>query len=207
VERLIHHGVENKNFLQARQRMSALRNLLIQDGYRVDDLNWNEERGIYEVMILGHEGPEDKEIISGPTAESFVPVKLGRGLIYSSDYQKCLLAGQNIVKHDLPPFKIFSKDKTDEPSETVQNKKELLELLFKEGKKGINIQRYKGLGEMNPEQLWNTTMNPEKRTLLQVKIEDMVDTDEIFTVLMGEEVEPRREFIHNNALEVSLLDI
>jgi len=60
---------------------------------------------------------------------------------------------------------------------------------------------------MNPDQLWNTTMNPEKRTLLQVKIEDMVDTDEIFTILMGEEVEPRREFIQNNALEVSVLDI
>ena len=83
----------------------------------------------------------------------------------------------------------------------------MLELLFKEGKKGINVQRYKGLGEMNPDQLWNTTMNPEKRNLLQVKIEDMVDTDEIFTILMGEEVEPRREFIQNNALEVSVLDI
>ena len=85
--------------------------------------------------------------------------------------------------------------------------KELLEILFKEGKKGINVQRYKGLGEMNPDQLWNTTMNPSKRNLLQVKIEDLVDTDEIFTILMGEEVEPRREFIQNNALEVNTLDI
>ena len=60
---------------------------------------------------------------------------------------------------------------------------------------------------MNPEQLWETTMNPEKRTLLQVKVEDILETDEIFTVLMGEEVEPRKEFIHSNALEVSTLDI
>ena len=60
---------------------------------------------------------------------------------------------------------------------------------------------------MNPEQLWQTTMNPEKRVLLQVRIEDAVETDEIFTVLMGDEVEPRREFIQNNALEVSSLDI
>jgi DNA gyrase subunit B len=83
----------------------------------------------------------------------------------------------------------------------------LLDILFKQGKKGINVQRYKGLGEMNPDQLWKTTMNPEKRILLQVKVEDMVDTDEIFTILMGEEVEPRRDFIQNNALEVSTLDI
>ena len=79
--------------------------------------------------------------------------------------------------------------------------------MMEEGKKGILVQRYKGLGEMNPEQLWKTTMNPESRTLLQVKVEDVVETDEIFTILMGDEVEPRREFIQNNALEVSTLDI
>ena len=84
---------------------------------------------------------------------------------------------------------------------------DLIRLVREETFKGSHLQRYKGLGEMNPDQLWHTTMNPEKRTLLQVKIEDMVDTDEIFTILMGEEVEPRREFIQNNALEVSVLDI
>ena len=206
VELLIHQGVEDKNFLQDQSRMSALRNLLIQKGYSVDNLNWNEARGIYELMVTGHDGTEDIESLSGPMAESLAPIKIGRGLIYSNNYQKCLLTGKNIKKYDFPPFNIFTKDK-EEPAGSAQDKKELLELLFKEGKKGINVQRYKGLGEMNPDQLWNTTMNPEKRNLLQVKIEDMVDTDEIFTILMGEEVEPRREFIQNNALEVSVLDI
>jgi len=82
-----------------------------------------------------------------------------------------------------------------------------LEYVKNEGKKDASVQRYKGLGEMNAEQLADTTMNPEKRTLLQVRLEDAVKSEEIFSTLMGEDVEARRKFIEENALDVKNLDV
>ena len=84
---------------------------------------------------------------------------------------------------------------------------EVLDFMINFGKKGMYIQRYKGLGEMNPEQLWETTLNPEVRALKKVTIEDIVESDGIFTILMGDQVEPRRNFIEENALRVKNLDV
>jgi DNA gyrase subunit B len=101
------------------------------------------------------------------------------------------------------PFIVAAGDKS---SHTATLSSAVTELLA-QARKGLDVQRYKGLGEMNPEQLWATTMNPETRTLLQVRIEDAYEADEIFSTLMGDEVEPRRRFIEDNALSVKNLDI
>ena len=121
----------------------------------------------------------------------------------SPDFEEIKKLKDSIKAAGDPPYSVGENgDAVELPSLL-----EVTEHLLSRGKKGMSIQRYKGLGEMNPEQLWETTMNPETRVLKQVMIEDAFQTDEIFTILMGDQVEPRKLFIETNALNVSNLDV
>ncbi len=126
--------------------------------------------------------------------------------ILSSHEYKLLLQAYRQVEDICLKDPLFITNEGKEDIE-ITDRQELLDTLLARAKKGQYIQRYKGLGEMNPDQLWETTMDPDKRILLQVTIEDAVRADEIFTVLMGDQVEPRREFIEMNALNVANLDV
>ncbi len=207
-EFLVKEGVEDKNFLESRERMLLLRDHLKDGGFDAGEVLWSEERSAFNIEVkLPRELKHITTTVDDPAKDAKTLI-IGRGLIYSKAYQDLVVIGKKIYKYDVGPFTITDKAKESNTEDVViQDKKQLLTHVLEESKKGLAVQRYKGLGEMNPDQLWETTMNPAKRNILQVKVEDVVDTDEIFTILMGEEVEPRREFIQTNALEVSTLDI
>jgi DNA gyrase subunit B len=128
---------------------------------------------------------------------------IGLALAAQPEYRRFRTLAKTISRYNHPPFLVVKNDHR----QAQPNWRELLEYLKNEGKKDASVQRYKGLGEMNSEQLAETTMNPEKRTLLQVRMEDAAESEIIFSTLMGEDVESRRKFIEDNALDVKNLDI
>jgi DNA gyrase subunit B len=130
-------------------------------------------------------------------------VAIDGALIASADARKLDKMAAELQTTYLKAGTLKRKDETRE----IRSPSELLNAIFEWGRKGLALQRYKGLGEMNPEQLWETTMDPKARRLLRIQIEDGIASDEIFTTLMGEEVEPRRAFIETNALGVRNLDV
>lgn len=121
----------------------------------------------------------------------------------STDYLSIIDISERLVQAFISGARVFRGDRFKD----VSTFKGAIDWLLSEGKKGLSVQRYKGLGEMNPEQLWETTMNPDTRRLLQVRIQDAMIADDVFSTLMGEEVEPRRDFIEENALSAANIDV
>jgi DNA gyrase subunit B len=129
---------------------------------------------------------------------------IDRDFVQAGEFSELRRRFQNAESYGRAPFTLHSGRADPVEFATV---KKLYERIDSDSRKGYDIQRYKGLGEMNPDQLWDTTMDPEVRTLVQVKVDDIIEADEIFTLLMGDAVEPRREFIQTNALNVRNLDV
>ena len=128
---------------------------------------------------------------------------IGQDLVLQPEFRRMRTIGRQVAKYNAPPFLVIRETK----QESQPGWRELLEHVKSEGMREVSIQRYKGLGEMNAEQLWSTTMNAETRTLLKVDLQDLAETENIFSTLMGEDVESRRKFIEENALDVRNLDV
>jgi DNA gyrase subunit B len=187
---LLENGVRNKSTFEEKGKIADLQKRLRKSGFEVFDLSWDEEHNLYGFEVQESNGKD-------------VRSQVHWDLITSVEYRHLYQIRQEIQEMAPPPYILVEKGK----KVTIDHEEGLLQSLNQLGREGLNIQRYKGLGEMNPEQLWETTMNPETRTLLKVKVEDAIEADEIFSILMGDEVEQRRQFIEENALFVQRLDI
>jgi DNA gyrase subunit B len=152
------------------------------------ELKLDEEHSVWEIRYR-----------DSTQAERVIGVELAQ----QPEFKKLRVVAKQIARHNQPPFTAVN----DGHREVLNGWRELLNYVKAEGTRDAQIQRYKGLGEMNAEQLWETTMNPDKRTLLQVRLEDLVECEEIFSTLMGDDVESRRRFIETNALDVRNLDV
>lgn len=163
----------------------------------------NQELGMnesWEVIAAGDDGSINARYRQhGAITDTVLPAEF----FNSGDYQYFVKMGASL-RDLIQPDAVIQRGNSKKP---VNNFREAFEWLLDESRKGRTIQRFKGLGEMNPDQLWDTTVNPETRRLLQVTIEDVFAADEIFSTLMGDEVEPRRDFIQSNALDASNIDI
>jgi len=189
IQLLLENGAGSTDFLQKQKNVENIQSLLNEKGI-ISVMSKDEEHGLYELSVNFQ--------VNGMN----VSCKVNKDLITSAEYQNLHKIHVDLEGIKAPFYVLGNSDKVK-----IDNESKLLEYLFEHGKKGIVIQRYKGLGEMAPVQLWETTMDPEVRYLLQVSIQDAVEADKIFTILMGGEVESRRNFIEDNALEAQNLDI
>ena len=181
---LLHYGRKLISIFKNEELLGKVEASIAAAGF-LTELTSDEEHGLSEIEVR--------------TNNNGGHVKIDWDLATHVEFQRAAEIYRSLTPLHKPPFIVGDVE--------LASREELLEHVLSAAKKDVHIQRYKGLGEMNPEQLWETTMNPEVRTLLQVRVDDAVETDQIFTVLMGDQVEPRRRFIEDNALDVKNLDV
>ena len=205
-----------------KKNRTVIEALLLEEGFNEETLkDENALRGLenrlasYVSLTAPEQAPlscaleEDAEhncfklVVSTRANGSGFQTVIDREFLTSPEYKEIRKLFSGLIDLGMPPYSVENGDHQVQLGSLT----EVFNHIMEGGKKGQDIQRYKGLGEMNPGQLWDTTMNPETRILLQVRIEDAVEADQIFSTLMGDEVEPRRKFIEDNALTVKNLDI
>ncbi len=187
VDAMLREELGKKTELESQDKLKQVAKELKAEGFKTE-IKLDEEHNLYTLAF---------------SSENLSERVIGWELISSADYKRLLDLHRRVRDNDKPPFLVS----TNGNQLTIEDRKELLEHIMTLGKKAFTVQRFKGLGEMNPDQLWETTMDAEKRTMLQVRIEDRTEAEEIFTILMGDAVVPRRAFIEQNALDVKNLDI
>jgi DNA gyrase subunit B len=190
VEAILGSGVSSRDDFRDRDKVGAMADRLEELNQRVMSIDQDEESGGFDIVVRSTERGQREYHVR-------------HELVQTVEMRRLRRLGEQVALLQTPPFNVRQGDRI----ETLTSKEALLDFLMEAGKKGLAIQRYKGLGEMNPGQLWETTMDPDKRCVLQVRVEDAAEADMLFSVLMGDAVEPRRQFIEENALEVQNLDI
>src|ERR1700730_8250416 len=193
-------GIRDKTSLSDPAKLAAVAAALAEAGFTAVEVGRREEHGTGAIRFESRRDGVDRTL------------RIDWNLVTSAEYRALATNPMGLETLAADSFRVWKAgaapaDEPATPADAFAGVDEALEKLYAGAKKGLTVQRYKGLGEMNPTQLWETTMDPARRRLLQVRIEDDVEADSIFTILMGDEVEPRREFIQANALDVRNLDV
>jgi len=193
---LLENSIRSADQFTDEEFLKKLKSLLPEDKLIIGNIRscrWRQDCYEFDVAIRG---------------KVQIMMTVGPHIPLINEYRTALNLFPIIQPYLTSGFSVIITNKSgQEKEDEISDWKEMLKLVKDQSFKGSHLQRYKGLGEMNPEQLWDTTMNPENRTLLQVTVDDVEQADDMFTTLMGDKVEPRREFIQNHALEVTDLDI
>jgi len=190
VELLLQRGLADRQAFEHPELLDSLVPEIEQLGHQVLSASRDEEHGLYELIVRSSTHGQRE-------------FRVNFELVQTVEYRQLRRLMPDVSKLNHPALVV----RTDKDERHVASKEELMAHLLESGKKGLTIQRYKGLGEMNPDQLWETTMDPQRRRVLEVRIEDAAEADMLFSVLMGDAVEPRRQFIEQYALEVQNLDV